>query len=498
MSDVDAPANPQLQDAYRLIQEHNRLAKEKTRRLLQNRPQSWRHILGLICGTHFAVLIGRLGADLMFKGLRFNRLNILSAVAFVIAVTTRVIWQVLFVNPYVFLGYRRPSAAYRMAVYIVSFATTVPTLVLHAVIVHTAAQDTSPLRVDLGQSIVQFALQLAAIILYAWMARRFLLQHNDEHYEPTRQPSLEPIPQRPATGHLAKAFARQLASRDEITEHVQETQVGQSTDGGTANASTPLSPGCPTIARFDYLPQSKLFDPLIPLILGICSTVVAYWVYQLVKENNLSKFRLPTAKYGLYAPLGVYLICVLATKRITHVSSFARLETTTPQPWTRVSTLFGRSLYRNSEDGSTTTADPRRRVPLDASDYIAKYNNIGATCDQYWGHRGREWITDFRLKSVSARFMLLSAASYFFVKGMLTIFNYPLHADELGRPDLTRPDLERQMRIMSLKVKLMISTAPLSIFMLFYSLFSGVKLFNLWTEAVIKYAPAERQPEGRI
>jgi len=155
-------------------------------------------------------------------------------------------------------------------------------------------------------------------------------------------------------------------------------------------------------------------------------------------------------------------------------------------------------MYRNSEDGSTTTVDPRLRVPLDAPDYIAKYNDSGASCDQYWGHRGREWMTDFRIRPVSARFMLLGAASYFFVSGLLIIFKFPLHADELRRPDLTVPDLERQMRIMSLKLKLMIATAPLAILVLFYSLFGSVKLLNLWTEAVIKFAPAERQPEGRI
>lgn len=322
MPDDDAPSNPELQDAYRLIQEHNRRAKEKTRRLLQNRPQSWRHLLGLLCGVHFAVLIGRLGADLGFKGLRLTQLNVLSTVAVVVAIATRVTWQVLFVNPYVFLGYRRPSASYRRAVYLVSVATTFPTLILHIAMIHVAAQDSGPLRVDFGQSIVQIVLQLASITLYLWMARRFLLQHNDEHYEPTLPlPSLEErldrsnlppsSPDPLVSGHLSRAYARQRVHRrgeanrsfSLDTQEEPTVVVSTSADDRTNASEAPTTSTaadqyahvlqCQTRARFDYLPQPKLFDRLIPLALVIYGTIVAYWVYLLVQENSLSKFRSP-------------------------------------------------------------------------------------------------------------------------------------------------------------------------------------------------------------
>jgi hypothetical protein len=194
----------------------------------------------------------------------------------------------------------------------------------------------------------------------------------------------------------------------------------------------------------------------------------------------------------------VYLISAFASKRILRASNFAKFETTLPSPWLHVESLFGKAIYRDSEDGSATTIDPRYRVfPFDRRDYAAKYNSTRATCDQYWGHLGREWITDFRVRPSFFRFTVLGAAFYFFARGMVVIFNYPLHGEELKRPDLSLDDLERQMRIMSLKLKLMIAIAPLALVVLFYTIFSSLKLFKLWTEAVIKYAPAERRGSDR-
>lgn len=81
MTDTDAPSNPELQDTLRLLEEADSRFKERARVLFQNRPQSWRHFLGLLCGFHFAVLIGRVTADLFFFGMHFTELNVVSIVA---------------------------------------------------------------------------------------------------------------------------------------------------------------------------------------------------------------------------------------------------------------------------------------------------------------------------------------------------------------------------------------------------------------------------------
>lgn len=54
--DADAPSDPQLRGAYEEIQNGYRRLREQNRRLLQNRPQSWRHLLNLSCGMHFTIL----------------------------------------------------------------------------------------------------------------------------------------------------------------------------------------------------------------------------------------------------------------------------------------------------------------------------------------------------------------------------------------------------------------------------------------------------------
>ncbi len=90
--------------------------------------------------------------------------------------------------------------------------------------------------------------------------------------------------------------------------------------------------------------------------------------------------------------------------------------------------------------------------------------------------------------------MFLGLAFFLFAKGAICIFNYPTHATdgELDRPDLTPPDQERQIRILQLKMKLMISTGPLAVVIVFYTLLCAFRLLGVWSDAIIKYAPADR------
>ena len=140
MANVDTPSNPHFRDAYQLIQEANSLKKEHTRRLFQNRPQSWRHLLSRLCGAHFSIAISSLLGDWVVNGLRFAQLNVLNLMAVVVAIATRITWHALFANPYAILGYQRPSASYRLAVYLVSFLITIPTLIVHITIIRVCVK----------------------------------------------------------------------------------------------------------------------------------------------------------------------------------------------------------------------------------------------------------------------------------------------------------------------------------------------------------------------
>ncbi len=206
------------------------------------------------------------------------------------------------------------------------------------------------------------------------------------------------------------------------------------------------------------------------------------------------------AKCGLYAPLGVYLLCAYASKRFIRTSFFANIQVSPPDPWLLVEALAGNPTFRNAEDGSTTNADPRLRVvPLDLRDYIDRYNAVRPRCDEYWGHLGRRWITNFRFRPVLYRFVLLGLASFLFAKGSICIYTYPTNADEYRKgPDLTIPDWERQLRILSIEQKLIIAMVPLILLVTLYVSACGIHLCGLWVDAILKYAPPETEPPREI
>ncbi|RMZ88044.1 hypothetical protein DV736_g4728, partial [Chaetothyriales sp. CBS 134916] len=370
----DAFINSQLQSARSASQRFRSLMKKRNLVLFQNRPQSWRHLLGLLNGVHFATLISRLMTSWIFWGLHFTRLNVLSAVAVCIAIATRLTWHALFVNPYAFLGYRRPSAAYRLAVYIVSLVTTVPTLILHIAMI-SASAESWPSSIDFVKTVWQLLLLLPPMGLYIWMVRRFLLRHNDQHYAPlclSRQSETVPATDLLPCHHLSREYARQRTRRLNVTE---------TTTPSTASLSRVIGPPsplrCQTIAWFDYKAHSWLEDPLIPLVLGVYATFIAYLVYLLAQENRLSKFRSPKATAAFYLPIGVYLLCTYAIKRFIRTSFFVRICVCPPQPWILVRPLFGKLKFLNSEDGSFTFTDPRFRVaPIECPNYISKWQKI--------------------------------------------------------------------------------------------------------------------------
>jgi len=107
--DADTPLDPQLRGAHEAIQNGYRRFREQKRGLLQNRPQSWRHLLNVFSAMRFTILFGRFIAHLTFHGLQLTELNLLSGAASVLAIATRLTWHALFANPYTFLAIDVPA-----------------------------------------------------------------------------------------------------------------------------------------------------------------------------------------------------------------------------------------------------------------------------------------------------------------------------------------------------------------------------------------------------
>jgi hypothetical protein len=323
------------------------------RLLFQHKLQWWRLLLGASVNVHFGAVAGHLVYALMSSGPNFARLKVLDTLVVLLAVASRFTWRLLFRDPNKFLHFHRPSKGYCWVVYIVSAATTIPSLILHIPIIFLSSKAERTTNAFLGQSILQLFLLLAVSSLYLWMVHRFLLSEDDEHYEPTvpflgtrtvsassstRQSvssavALEPYSNSSTSpslyesylasdSHLSKAYAMRWASDPLRSCELDEDLHGQgsgatetgptpkpkdssapnpsesTTSGSTDNE--PASPlRCRTVARFDYMcknrigPYSWMSYPLVPVVLGIYSTVIFGLTSILIYENKHARFPSP-------------------------------------------------------------------------------------------------------------------------------------------------------------------------------------------------------------
>jgi hypothetical protein len=325
--------------------------------LFQNRLRRWRTLFRPFAGLHFGIVIAHLRHDQVHLGPNFAHLKVLDTLVVLLAVANMVIWFFVFRDPHKFLHFHRPNKGYRWAVYIISAATTIPSLILHIIIIFLVSKTnlTKPstdIMMSFGISVAQLFSLLAASSLDLWMVRLFLLSENEEHYEPTvpslgtrtvsasssRQSvsataALEPYSdsstspsffelQLSSDGYLSKAYAMQWASDPLLTCELDEDLHGQGSeateteptpkprDSDASNPPESITLGsthnqrksplrCRTVARFDYMcrgrigPHSWLSYPLIPVILGICSTVLFGLISIFIYENNCLSFPSP-------------------------------------------------------------------------------------------------------------------------------------------------------------------------------------------------------------
>ena len=314
----------------------------QTRLFFLHKLQFRRSLLGLCASFHLIIVTGRLILDWWSLGQDFTRLKFLDALVFILSLSSRITWSFLFRDAHRFLYFRRPSNGYRCAVYATSFATTVPNLVLHILIISISSKIRRPGLIGHGQAILALFLLLPVYTGFIRMVRRFLLGENDEHYEPTvplssvaaqESYSDSPIPASPTLasssespspfgGHLSTAYAIQrivwpLQTYEQERSHGRDRSDGMgrgfAAASGAGSAPNPSDSAtaestdnrptrvlrCPTIAHFDYIPQyregpnSWMTYPLVPIVLGIYSTVLFCLLSVLAYENKHSRFPSP-------------------------------------------------------------------------------------------------------------------------------------------------------------------------------------------------------------
>jgi hypothetical protein len=326
---------------------------DHTRLLFRHKLQWWWTFLRSFAGVHFASVAGHLVYDWRSRGPNFAHLKVLDTLVALLAVASRVTWRLLFRDPHKLLHFHRPSKGYRWAVYIASAATTIPSLILHIQIIFVSSKIKQLAYIGFGHSVLQLFLLLAVSSLYLWMVHHFLLNEDDERYEPTvpflgtrtvsasssrRQSvssaiALEPFSDSSTSsssyeshlasdGHLSEAYAMQWASDSLRSYELDEDLHGQGSgateteptpkpkDSGTPNPSESTTSGstdnrptpplrCRTLARFDYMCQSRvgphswIFYPLVPVILGIYSTILFGLVSILMYEDKRARFPSP-------------------------------------------------------------------------------------------------------------------------------------------------------------------------------------------------------------
>jgi hypothetical protein len=200
------------------------------------------------------------------------------------------------------------------------------------------------------------------------------------------------------------------------------------------------------------------------------------------------------ARCGLLAPFSGYVFCWYAIKRGFRKSLFSWSHIPLPEPWIEVTSLFGKPVIIDSDTGTSTSVDPRLRAfPIEGQDrragtrsskYMKAYNASPSTCQEYWGHLGREWTTRYRSIPTISLLFFLGFASFQFAEGVMCIFSYPFNVDKVTKlPDVTIPDMERLLRIMHLNLVLMLSTTPFAILIVVYASSSMISILVLWTSS---------------
>lgn len=337
--------------------------------------QAHRHLLS---GMHMSLAASALSYDIIHRVRQPDdpllRLQRLDTLALVLTILGRVIWGTLFANIDKFCGFRRPGRAYVLAVWFATAITTVPNLAVHVPLFRLSMQVSGVIGVSRAMRIAQPVFLLLSCAFHAYLVQRFLMRDNERHYEPTCEllmgsrpsrgfmvegmpsdavsvvslPSYrdedEPYEDAPDS-FLSAAYAKQSERRrrpsileanapahgnghehtganGEETTHTQESsQPSGCSRPTTAALSLTLTPDrkrCPTVARFDYMPEnhstvnSIVAYPILSWVFGIFAVILAYMIIRLSIENAKGGF--PSA----YVTASEFPILLLAQLTLMH------------------------------------------------------------------------------------------------------------------------------------------------------------------------------------
>lgn len=307
-------------------------------------------------GYHFIILLGHFlivwATTALVLGPSPMRPLFLHLLAILLSLAARLTWIFLFRDPAQFAGLRRPGLKYRWTVLAVCGATTVPNLCVHAVVLGRNCQGLGEeeaslmmARIGVVISVLQIGLWGGVSAFCMWMVWRFLVDWEDEMYDPCVkseldgrgkrravgefEPGLEPYSDTPhssvsrrqgtvAIGLLAAAYAKQQREastaaqepershqRDIPRDSIIEQEHGQgalenqdiSIPGTPISAEdqSPMPLRCPTVARYDYMDKNNtgihswLSYPLIPAFIFTYSSILSISMIMFINETRHSK-----------------------------------------------------------------------------------------------------------------------------------------------------------------------------------------------------------------
>jgi hypothetical protein len=258
--------------------------------------------------------------------------------AFLLSISAKLIWILLFRDPAAFLWFKRPARGYQGIVYGTVVLTTIPNILVHVWALLISLENKWNSITPVGVEMAVFAtVSLIPPTGFAWwMAWKFLLgaEDGEEDFQPTvksfgaeRQTvsSSDAVHNcntfvftDVADGFLNRAYEAQRLiprtttpssitysaeagaispTREERALVEEPRGLDQTPLNGQSNAPRP--PRCQTIARFEYMSQSHsgflswFSYPIFRLILLVITTIFLIAVLVLVYEDSHYRFRTP-------------------------------------------------------------------------------------------------------------------------------------------------------------------------------------------------------------
>jgi hypothetical protein len=508
---------------------------QEARRLYQHKQEYYGHLLSLAVKCHRAGAIGHLVAGWIMSMSSAARLDVL---AILLSTCSSIVWLSVLKNPNQFWGFHRPERSYFLAVYTATAGGIMSTLMVDVLIVIKSWKFKT--GVDFWYSIWQLLLWTGISASCVWMVNKFLGgEKEDTLYEPVTTSTLsflvdavEPYSDLPyaPTSHDLGASQLGLLSAAYRTQrsdgHIQR-QATRNTPANVAvatiepfEAPPSASPRpahsslCPTLARYDYMTQSRIGPhswiclPLVSLGLGLYGTFNMAVVAAFMHENNRVRIPYQNVKRLWYWPLSILLFCLYSRKHRLRASLFTHYKMQFPGPWKwkEVSILPVKPVFKNIDTGAYSPLDPRLRAfpsmkdggtaALQSRAYISAYNANACLCTEYWGHLGRQWNNTFRVRAVTNRLGFLGFSSYLGLKGCWTMFGLSatmLQKAHMQLPDITVGDLERVIRLFRVQMALMIVTSPVILISILYTLAAMSSLFTFWGKSALALEKEERE-----